>query len=253
MPAATTPIAWAEPTAGIRLARADWLDAASSLAPGSIDLFYADPPFNTGAVHKGEAGAFDDRWPSPDDFLGWLGRRLETTIPLLKPTGSLLLHLDWRTSHRARCLLDDLLGPDRFVNHLVWTYGLGGSSPRRFARKHDDILYYCIDPDRYWFEPPMIPATSRRMRGQLKKATDVLDIPSLNNQAKERIGWPTQKPLQLLELLIGACCPPGGTVLDPCCGSGTTLVAAVNQGRTAIGCDIDGDAIGVTTNRLKNR
>lgn len=254
MPAAPTSgqTRWTEPIEGCSLAQADWLDAAGSLEPGSIDLIYADPPFNTGATKKSHAGAFDDRWPTTEGFIGWLRDRLSVSVPLLKPTGSILLHLDWRSSHRARIVLDDLLCEDRFVNHLVWTYGLGGSSPRRFARKHDDILFYCVDPDRYWFEPPMVPATSRRMQGQLKKATDVLDIPSLNNQAKERVGWPTQKPLQLLEMLIGACCPEGGTVFDPCCGSGTTLVAASNLNRFAVGSDLDEAALAITTQRLTN-
>lgn len=252
MPATTrpTPTRWARPAPDARLARADWLDAARSLEPGSVDLLYADPPFNTGTTKRAEAGAFSDRWPTTAAFIDWLGERLEASVPLLKPAGSILLHLDWRTSHLARVLLDELLGEDHFVNHLVWTYGLGGSSPRRFARKHDDILFYCLDPAAYWFDPPMVPATSRRMAGQLKKATDVLDIPSLNNQAKERVGWPTQKPVQLLELLIGACCPPDGTVFDPCCGSGTTLVAGRRLGRTVIGSDLDDQAIRVTTERL---
>jgi DNA modification methylase len=168
----------------------------------------------------------------------------------MKPTGSILLHVDWRTSHHARLLLDELLGPDRFVNHLIWTYGLGGSSPRRFARKHDDILFYAIDPDRYFFDPPMVPATSNRMKGELKKATDVLDIPAINNMAAERTGYPTQKPLALLDVLVGACCPEGGTVLDPCCGSGTTLVASVRAGRHAAGCDYNPDAVVIAKDRL---
>ncbi len=157
-----------------------------------------------------------------------------------------------------RLLLDDLLGEDRFVNHLIWHYGLGGSSPRRFARKHDDILFYCLDPDRYYFDPPMIPATSARMAGKLKKSTDVLeipdvlDIPSINNMAKERTGYPTQKPLALLELLVRASCPPGGVVMDPCCGSGTTLVAAAGTGRRAIGFDINPEAIALARTRLED-
>jgi DNA modification methylase len=81
------------------------------------------------------------------------------------------------------------------------------------------------------------------MKGMLKKATDVLDIPSINNMAAERVGYPTQKPLALLELLVKACCPPGGVVLDPCCGSGTTLVAARACGRRAIGCDLSPGAV----------
>lgn len=234
----------------MRLACADWQDAAGALDAASIDLVYVDPPFNTGVRRTGSAGAFDDAWESEHGYLAWLDDRLRVTASLLKPTGSVLLHLDGRISHRARCLLDDLLGADRFVNHLIWSYGLGGSSPRRFARKHDDILFYCVDPDRYWFEAPMIPARSRRLTGQLKKATDVLDIPSINNMAQERVGWPTQKPLALLELLICAACPAGGTVFDPCCGSGTTLVAALRTGRCAVGSDIRADAVACSLSRL---
>ncbi|TVQ30265.1 MAG: site-specific DNA-methyltransferase [Phycisphaeraceae bacterium] len=247
-------VEWTSPipdAPAIRLACADWLDAARALEPASIDLVYADPPFNTGASKTDRAGAFADRWPDAAGYIAWLRERLEATIPLLlKPTGALLLHVDWRTSHHVRLLLDDLLGAERFVNHLIWAYGLGGSSPRRFARKHDDILFYCLDPERYWFEPPMVPATSRRMAGEMKKATDVLDIPSINNMATERVGWPTQKPLALLELLVGACCPPGGVVFDPCCGSGTTLVAAAKLGRGAIGADVSREAVEITRGRL---
>jgi DNA modification methylase len=233
---------------GVRIC--DWLDLAGQLAPASVDLLYADPPFNTGQTQSGRAGAYEDAWPTTAAWVDWLRERLVATLPKIAPTGSILLHLDWRTSHHARLLLDDLLGPDRFVNHLVWSYGLGGSSPRRFARKHDDILWYCLDPDCYWFEPPMVPATSRRMAGQLKKATDVIEIPAINNMAAERTGYPTQKPLALLELLIGACCPPGGLVVDPCCGSGTTLAAATRLDRRAQGSDLSADAVATARARL---
>jgi DNA modification methylase len=146
-------------------------------------------------------------------------------------------------------MLDEQFGIDGFVNHLIWTYGLGGSSPRRFARKHDDILFYAKGED-YFFDPPRVPATSNRMKGQMKKATDVIDIPTINNMAAERVGYPTQKPLALLELLVGACCPEGGVVLDPFCGSGTTLVAARKLGRDAIGIDINADAVAIAGGRL---
>lgn len=238
-----------EPTWSVR--HADWLEGARSLGPASIDLVYADPPFNTGGPRVDRAGAFEDAWPTMPDYIAWLRARVAATLPAVKPTGSILLHVDWRTQHHVRLLLDELLGPDRFVNHLVWAYGLGGSSPRRFARKHDDILFYCLDPQRYWFDPPMVPARSRRMQGMMKKATDVLQIPSINNMAKERAGWPTQKPLELLELLVGACCPLGGTVLDPCCGSGTTLAAAARLGRRALGFDLNQNAVELSTARLR--
>ncbi len=233
-----------------RVVCSDWLVFAPTLAPASVDFVYADPPFNTGNVQSDRAGSYEDRFASTDAYIQWLRERLIATVPTIKPTGLIALHVDWRTSHRVRVMLDDLLGEDRFVNHLIWSYGLGGSSPRRFARKHDDILLYCLDPDRYWFEPPMVPATSQRMKGQMKKATDVLDIPSINNMAAERVGYPTQKPLALLEVLVGACCPPGGIVLDPCCGSGTSLIAAKRLGRHGLGCDTNPEAVRITRERL---
>lgn len=277
----------------------DWLTLAPTLPPRSIDLLYTDPPFNTGRTHTTPPNAskraaplpvpsaqspvpsssFSDTFPSTAAYIAWLRERLTATLPALKPSASILIHCDYRTSHHIRLLLDDLLGPDRFVNHLIWQYGLGGSSPRTFARKHDDILFYCLNPDLYYFDPPLVPATSNRLKGKMKKATDVfsvppspregdggwanespnapgvtisslLPIPSLNNMATERTGYPTQKPLQLLDLLIRATCPPGGTALDPTCGSGTTLVAATAAGRNAIGFDINHDAIHTATARL---
>lgn len=234
-----------------RVINQDWIDAINEVSDGSVDLMYVDPPFNTGKAQSASAGTYQDSWASTDEWVDWFCERLEPTIPKLKETASVLIHVDWRTSHRVRVLLDELLGEDRFVNHLIWKYGLGGSSPRRFARKHDDILFYCVDPTAYYFDPPMIPATSNRMKGQMKKATDVLDIPTLNNMASERVGYPTQKPLALLELLIGACCPVGGLVLDPCCGSGTTLVAGKQLGRSVIGFDQNPDACAIALDRLE--
>ena len=229
----------------------DWLELAPSLDRASIDLLYTDPPFNTGTSKKGQAGAYDDRFDSPGAHTEWLRERVTATLPSMKQSGNILIHVDWRTSHLIRVMLDEVLGADRFVNHLVWSYGLGGSSPRRFARKHDDILYYAIDPELAYFDPPMVPATSNRMKGQLKKATDVLSIPSINNMASERVGWPTQKPLALLDVLVRACSPEGGTVLDPTCGSGTTLLASARAQRRAIGFDRNEDAVALTRTRLE--
>lgn len=237
-------------TINAQLIEEDWLTAVAGLEPGSVDLVYADPPFNTGKAQASHAGSYADSWPSTESWVSWLEERLTATLAVCKPTSSILLHVDWRTSHHARLLLDRLLGADCFVNHLIWSYGLGGSSPRRFARKHDDLLLYALDPQRYYFDPPMVPATSNRMKGKLKKATDVLDIPSLNNMAEERCGYPTQKPLALLNMLIGACCPESGTVLDPCCGSGTTVVAAASSGRVGIGVDRNPEAIATARVRL---
>jgi DNA modification methylase len=226
----------------------DCLDVLAARAAGFADLAYLDPPFNTGRAQRGTVGRYADRWPDLAAYLEAMRARLAATCRALAPDGAILVHCDWRTCHHLRLALDDLLGPDRFVNHLVWAYGLGGSSPRRFARKHDDILYYARS-DRYHFEPPLVPATSNRLRGRLKKAGDVLDIPAINNMAAERTGYPTQKPLALLDLLVGACCPPGGLVLDPFCGSGTAVAAAVRSGRRGVGIDTNPAAIGIARRR----
>lgn len=234
---------------GARLSVGDCLTLLADEPGESIDLVYLDPPFNTGRERRAREGAFADRFESLEDYLRFLAPRLAGCHRVLRRSGSILVHCDWRTSYRVRCLLDEVFGPERFVNHLVWSYGLGGSSPRSFARKHDDILFYGKTDD-YWFDAPRVPARSRRMRGMTKKATDVLDIPSINNLAAERVGYPTQKPLALLDVLVGACCPPAGTVLDPCCGSGTTLVAAVRSGRRAVGFDVNPDAVRIATKRV---
>ncbi|MBL1216249.1 MAG: site-specific DNA-methyltransferase [Planctomycetes bacterium] len=234
-------------------------ESSSALGPDSqdspvqfgagIDLAYIDPPFNTGARQQAEAGSFSDRWDSPEHYVQFLRPRIELIRGLLKHSGCILVHCDWRTSHHVRALLDDVFGPDSFVNHLIWAYGLGGSSTRRFARKHDDILFYGRT-GAYHFEPPMVPSTSVRMNGRPKKATDVLDIPAINNMAAERTGYPTQKPLRLLEMLVKACSPSGGIVADFFCGSGTTLVAACRTGRRWLGCDIGQDAVTIARRRL---
>jgi len=232
-----------------RILLGDCLHVMADLPAGEADLVYMDPPFNTGRTQRAAAGAFDDAWPDVAAWLGFLGPRLDAALRLLRAHGAIMVHCDWRTSHHVRLALEARLGSDAFVNHLVWHYGLGGSSPRRFARKHDDILYFATGP-RYWFEAPRVPASSRRMAGLTKKATDVLDVPSINNRARERTGWPTQKPLALLELLVAAACPPDGLVVDPFCGSGTTVVAATRTGRRGIGIDRRPEAAAIAERRL---
>ena len=228
----------------------DCLDVMKSLPSASFDLVYLDPPFLTGQVQRTSEHSFDDRWDDMSAYLEFMDQRIREIHRLLTPSGSILLHCDWRTCHRLRVILDDVFGAEHIVNHLIWKYGLGGSSPKGFARKHDDILFYARG-SRWWFDPPMVPATSNRMAGKMKKATDVIEIASINNMAKERVGWPTQKPIELLKLLVGACCPPGGKVLDPFCGSGTTLMAAHALGRNSVGIDRDTEAIRLTRERAE--
>ena len=237
------------PTALDQVILGDCLDVLADSPGEVVDLAYIDPPFNTGRTLTASNGAYHDTWTNLDDYLNFLGPRLNVVRRVLKPNGSILVHCDWRTCHHLRLMLDDLFGSANFVNHLIWSYGLGGSSPRRFARKHDDILFYAKS-DEYYFRPPMVRATSNRMKGQLKKAADVIEIPAINNMAHERVSYPTQKPLALLELLVQACCPRGGVVLDPMCGSGTTLVAATQTSRRYLGIDVSPEAVKTCDQRL---
>ena len=230
---------------------ADCLEAMDRIDRESVDLAYLDPPFNTGRVLSTSSSQYDDRWADIDTYLAFLRPRLQAVYHALQSNGVLLVHCDWRTCHHLRFCLDEIMGAENFVNHLIWQYGLGGSSSRRFARKHDDILFYTKGPE-YYFDPPMVPATSQRMKGQMKKATDVLDIPAINNMAAERVDYPTQKPLALLRLLIQACAPPDGLVLDPFCGSGTTLVAADELDRQFVGIDANPAAVRIANQRLGN-
>ena len=102
-----------------------------------------------------------------------------------------------------RVMLDYIFGPKNFRNEVAWHYGLGGSSNRLFSKKHDIILFYTVG-ESYRFDKPQVPATSQMLKGQMKGADTIWDIPSLNNMAKERLGYPTQKPEALLERLVKA-------------------------------------------------
>lgn len=233
---------------------------------GTVHLVYLDPPFGTGtrrpvlARDGGDAvlGGFDDAWNGLDAYLAWIRPRLEAVRDLLHPEGSLLLHCDHHAAPYLAVLCDGLFGRgDRgrghrapgFRNEIVWLYGLGGSSPTCYPKKHDTILWYTRS-GAWFFDPPRVPARSQRMAGMDKKCPDYWDIPSLNNMATERTGYPTQKPLALLDRIVRAHSRPGDLVADLCCGSGTTLVAAQRAGRRWIGCDRWEEAIRFTEARL---
>ena len=146
-------------------------------------------------------------------------------------------------------VLDEVFGKGNFLNEIIWSYGLGGSSKRLYSRKHDVILFYAKSDD-YYFDKPQIPATSQMMKGQMKGVTDVWDIPTLNNMAKERTGYPTQKPEALLERIISASSAKGDLVADFFAGSGTTAAVAEMLGRKWIASDLGKFAIHETRKRM---
>jgi len=178
-----------------------------------------------------------------------MAERLIEMHRVLKPTGSIYLHCDQTASHYLKALMDLIFGKQNFRNDIVWSYGLGGSSWDYYSKKHDNIFFF-TKGSQYKFNKPLVPATSQRMKGQMKGATDVWPIPSLNNMSKERLGYPTQKPLELLERIIAASSNKGDVVLDPFCGCGTTLHAAHKFGRRWIGIDVARFSVGLVRNRL---
>jgi site-specific DNA-methyltransferase (adenine-specific) len=249
---------------------AEALDALAWLRKRALAprLVYLDPPFAVGkdfamlrdaGGHGAGTTAYSDRWENLDAYLASITPVLDAVHETLADDGSLLLHCDHRTAPYLAMRLDQRFGfGDRgpakhapgFRNALVWTYGLGGSSKRCYPKKHDTIFWYTKSADWY-FDPPMVPATSHRMRGQQKKAPDVLAVPALNNMASERTGYPTQKPLALLELLVGAHTEPGDLVVDVMCGSGTTGVAARRLGRRCVVSDRGDAAVEIAAERLR--
>ncbi len=255
---------------------------------GSTDLIVTDPPFATGrrrsgsdrlAASPGAAAArrtraaaashpgFEDRWPSVDAYLAFLRPRLIAMRELLARNGSLVVHLDYRVVHDVRRELDGIFGRDHFVNEIIWHYTGGGRARGRFSRKHDNLLWYA--KGRAWtfnidaVREPYAPGSGYARGGIVSRAgkrylphprgtpaDDVWDIPIINPLSPERCGYPTQKPERLLERLILALSSPGDQVVDPFCGSGTTLVVAARLGRRWMGCDDSPAAIAATRKRL---
>ncbi len=256
-----------------RLYCGDNLDVMRRLPDGCCHLIYADPPFCTGGVRRMPESEhdFDDRWSGGvAEFLAFLDPRLREMRRLLAPSGSLYLHLDWRTVHYAKCRLDEIFGAAHFLNEIVWTYRTGGTSQRWFARKHDSLLLYARDSQQHTFHVLRdgdfrTDGLKRDDRGRPYKntrrgrlyfhgdgpaMTDVWDVPFLSTVSDERNGYPSQKPERLIERVVRASSNPGDVVADFFCGSGTTLAVAHALGRRWIGCDVSPGAIRLTAQRL---
>ena len=255
-----------------RLIHGDNLAVMTALLPefeGRVDLVYIDPPFHSGKAYPARVGtgedsrrpeawrtsaAYDDRWPDLAAYLEFLRPRLDLIHRLLARTGSLVVHLDWHTSAYVRILLDEIFGSDRFLNEVVWVYH--GPSPIRsaFSRKHDTLLVY-TKSSKYVFNAeavrvPYDPATWKAFASSSKAGfgkvpnlkrgkvpEDWWFFPVVARLHGERTGYPTQKPLALLDRVVRAWTRPGALVADFFCGSGTALVAASRLGRRWIGCD----------------
>jgi site-specific DNA-methyltransferase (adenine-specific) len=255
------------------------------LLPGfdgeSFQLVYADPPFNTGRTQRrrtvsasadaegdrvgfggrryatrllGES-SFEDNF---DDYLGFLEPRLRELRRVLAPTGSLYLHLDYREAHYAKVLLDGLFGRECFLNEIVWAYDYGARPRRRWPAKHDTILVYVKDPERYWFdaaeverEPYMAPGlvtAEKAARGKLP--TDVWWHTIVSPTGKEKTGYPTQKPEGIVRRMVRASTRAGDWCLDPFAGSGTLGAVCGGLGRRFVLIDSSPEAVEVARARV---
>ncbi|MFT3773782.1 MAG: site-specific DNA-methyltransferase [Minicystis sp.] len=270
-----------------KLIRADNRHAMRALLPdlaGKIDLVYVDPPFGTGGsfslTARGAGGAdvpaYSDRWTlGLDEYLSTMLEQLELIRALLSDRGTVFVHCDWHVSHYLRCLLDEVFGADAFKNEIVWRYRRWPAKTRVFQRMHDVIFWYGRAPgDAHAWTPQYEPlaastietwgtkrqiadfSSGRRKPSQTDEETpgapmsDVWDIGIIAPIAKERVGYPTQKPEALLRRVIEAASRPGDLVADFFAGSGTTLAVAHKLGRRFVGCDSGRVAIHAARKRL---
>lgn len=253
----------------------------------SVDLIYLDPPFFTQKKQclktrdNSKEYAFDDTWESMADYKGYIQDRLIECKRVLKKTGSIFLHCDRSASHYLRIALDEVFGAENFQSEIVWSYKRWSNAKKGLLNSHQIIFFYSKTGDfkfnsiyeGYSATTNVDQIFQKRVRDENGKTkykdngngdfelvaekkgvplSDVWEIPYLNPKAKERVGYPTQKPIILLERIIEIASDEGDIVLDPFCGSGTTLVAAKLLKRKCIGIDASQDAIELTKSRLEN-
>ncbi len=259
----------------------DNLPIIQGFAAGSFDLIYIDPPFNTGKAQartrintvrddqgdrvgfKGNryktvkvgTKSFSDTF---DDFMAFIEPRLTEAHRLLKPTGSLFLHIDYREAHYCKVLLDVIFGRDSFMNEIIWAYDYGARSKKKWPAKHDTIFWYAKDPANHTFRfeemdriPYMAPGlVTKEKAARGKTPTDTWWHTIVSPNGKEKTGYPTQKPMGVLNRIIKVHTNPGDRVLDFFAGSGTTGEAALRLGRSAVLVDNNQEAMQVMTDRL---
>jgi site-specific DNA-methyltransferase (adenine-specific) len=259
----------------------DNLELLPRFADGSFQLVYVDPPFNTGKpqVRRTLAAVRDDagertgfggrryrtalldesRYPdSFEDYLGFLEPRLLEIRRLLDRTGTLYFHIDYREAHYCKLLLDELFGRECFLNEIVWAYDYGARAKRRWPAKHDTILVYVKDPERYFFdaeavdrEPYMAPGLvppEKAARGKLP--TDVWWHTIVSPTGKEKTGYPTQKPEGIVRRMVQASTRRGDWCLDCFAGSGTLGAVCAALDRHFVLIDTSPEAVAVARRRL---
>jgi site-specific DNA-methyltransferase (adenine-specific) len=263
---------------------ADNFSVLRKLPNECIDMIINDPPFNTGTTKvatvikteqddKGDRVGFGGKTyktipildknasfsDSFDDYLGYLYPRMVDAHRALKPTGSLFMHLDYREVHYVKVMLDSIFGRDNFINEIIWAYDFGAKSKRKWPTKHDNILFYAKDAKKYYFDwnsmeriPYMAPGLAGEEKAKKGKVpTDCWWHSILGTNSRERMAYPTQKPVALYQRLIKVHTKPGDIILDPWAGSGTIGEAAAELGRSYILVDNNPEALRKMKARLK--
>lgn len=265
----------------------DCLELLKNLPDERIDLIYLDPPFFTEKVQKLKTRdrtkeySYSDIWGSHKQYGEFLFQRIYQLKRVLKTTGSIFVHCDRNATHIIRAILDDIFGENRFLSEIIWSYKRWSNAKKGLLPSHQTIYFYSKSNDfkfntiynEYSETTNIDQILQKRARDGDGKAVyardekgsiildrekkgvplgDVWEIPYLNPKAKERVGYPTQKPLLLLERIIKLTTDENDLILDPFCGSGTTLVAAKLLQRNAMGMDISADAISLTKERLND-
>ena len=263
----------------------DSLNVMREMDESIVDLIYLDPPFYTQEIQKLSARdskqefSFSDKWNCMDDYLGYMRQRLYECRRILKETGSIFVHCDRNASHYLKVLLDTIFGMENFQSEIIWYYKRWSNSKKGLLNNHQVILFYSKSPgfkfNRIYTEysdttniDQILQERARNkdgksvykydkdgqaVVGKSKKGvplSDVWEIPYLNPKAKERVGYPTQKPIILLEQIIKLVTDEGDIVFDPFMGSGTTLVAAKLLNRRYIGVDKSNQAVNLARKRL---
>lgn len=253
---------------------------------GIVDLVYFDPPFFTQKKHKltnkdnSKTYEFDDKYSSLDEYLSVIENVLIQTKRILKNTGSVFLHCDKTASHNLRVLLDKVFGSNNFQSEIIWSYKRWSNSKKGLLNSHQVIFFYSKSKDfkfnniytEYSATTNIDQILQDRQKDENGKSTykkdengnivlgkekkgvplsDVWDIPYLNPKAKERTGYPTQKPVLLLNQILSIVTDENDLVVDPFCGSGTTCVSAKHLKRNFIGIDVSKDAVELANKRLE--
>lgn len=264
----------------------DSLDIMRQLDDNCTDMIYLDPPFFTqdkqvlSSRKRSKEYSFDDKWNDIEEYLSYMEERLRECKRVLKNTGSIFVHCDRNASHYLKVLMDRIFGMYNFQSEIVWSYKRWSNSKKGLLNNHQIILFYSKTSDfkfhqvyvNYSETTNVDQILQDRVRnadgkavykldekgesviGKSKKGvplSDVWEIPYLNPKAKERVGYPTQKPIILLEQIIKLVTDEGDLVIDPFVGSGTTVVAAKMLNREYIGIDQSMDAVELSKCRLK--